>query len=42
MVENDINTTCTYQQLGRVYLTGDWNARVGNKLDFIIHDRKYK
>ena len=36
LVENDINT---YQQLGRVYLTCDWNARVGKKLDFIIHNR---
>ena len=36
LVENDLNT---YQQLGRVYSTGDWNARVGKKLDVIIHDR---
>ena len=36
LVENDLNT---YQQLGRVYSTGDWNARVGKNLDVIIHDR---
>jgi hypothetical protein len=27
-----------YDNLGAVYILGDFNSRVGNKHDFIIHD----
>lgn len=37
ILQNDINF---FQSNGKVLVAGDWNARVGNKCDFIVCDRR--
>jgi exonuclease III len=35
LLENDVTY---FSEFGKVYTTGDYNSRVGNKCDYIIHD----
>jgi exonuclease III len=35
ILENDITY---FSEIGNVFITGDLNSRIGNKIDFIVHD----